>query len=114
MTRDRVYLVHILECIARVERYATVGKSGFFADTQVQDAILRNLHTLAESTIRLSDTLKARHQEVEWRNIAGFRNVVVHDYLGVDLDQVWAVVERDLPGLKSQLAAILGELEGAP
>lgn len=114
MTRDRVYLVHILECIARIERYTSDGKHSFFADTLLQDAVIRNLQILAESTTRLSDALKTRHQEVEWRNIAGFRNVVVHDYLGVDLDQIWEVVERDLPGLKDQVASILQELRERP
>jgi len=77
----------------------------------VQDAIVRNLQTLAESTQRLSDKTKQRKPEVDWRAIAGFRNVVVHDYLGVDLERIWHIIEHDLPGLKTHINALLVESE---
>jgi uncharacterized protein with HEPN domain len=60
----------------------------------VQDAVLRNLQVLAESTQRLSDDFKLQHHEVEWYKIAGLRNILVHDYLGIDIETVWAVVEK--------------------
>ena len=72
----------------------------------IQDAVLRNLQTLAESTQRISDELKALHPEVDWRAIAGFRNVLVHDYLGINLDRVWEIVSVHLPVLASQMEAI--------
>lgn len=100
MKDDRLYLVHIRESIERVEEYTAQGKEAFRADRKGQDAVLRNLHTLTESAMRLSDHVKAACQQVDWRGIAAFRNVVVHDYLGVDLDQIWLIVERDLPPLK--------------
>jgi uncharacterized protein with HEPN domain len=75
-----------------------------------QDAVVRNLHTLAESTQRLSEPLQKRHPEVDWRQLAGFRNVLVHDYLGVDLDRVWLAVEKNLPALKTHVTAMLAEL----
>lgn len=77
---DRLYLIHIKECIDRIDRYSANGRTEFFANTMVQDAVVRNLQTLAESTRRLSDTAKQKKPEVDWRAIAGFRNVVVHDY----------------------------------
>ena len=95
------------ECIERLERYATPGRDAFFADTMIQDAVLRNLHTLSESTLRLSDALKDRYPEVDWASIAAFRNVVVHDYLGTDLARIWDIVERDLPKLKHAIGTIL-------
>jgi len=109
MKDDRLYLIHITECIERIERYTAPGRATFLADTMSQDAVLRNLHTLSESTQRLSDALKARHPDVDWSSIAGFRNVVVHDYLGVDLVQIWDIVERDLPDLKRVIAVMLEE-----
>jgi uncharacterized protein with HEPN domain len=81
----------------------------FMADTRTQDAVLRNLHTLAESSQRISDTLKVTQPDMDWRAIAAFRNVVVHDYLGVDLNQIWDIVQNDLPGLKRAIAAMLQE-----
>jgi uncharacterized protein with HEPN domain len=114
MKDDRLYLVYIRECIERIERYAAEGREAFFADTKTQDAVLRNLHTLCESTQRLSEDLKGMHPEVDWRTIAAFRNVVVHDYLGVDLNEIWGIAEQDIPTLKRAIMAILGELESKP
>ncbi len=111
MKDDRIYLRHILERIERIERYTSEGKDSFLADEKTQDATLRNLQTLAESTQRLSDGLKAQSSEVEWHSIAGFRNVVVHNYLGVDLAQIWSIVEQDLPLLKRTVMDMLDALE---
>jgi uncharacterized protein with HEPN domain len=104
---DRLYLIHIAECIERIERYTAPGHGAFLSDTMIQDAVLRNLHTLSESTQRLSGALKDQHPEVDWTSIAAFRNVVVHDYLGIDLPRIWDIVERDLPTLKRVIDVIL-------
>ena len=114
MRDDQLYLIHICECIERIERYTAEGKNPFFADTKTQDAVVRNLQTLAESTRRLSDALKNSYRDVDWRAIAAFRNVAVHDYLGIDLKQVWDIVEQDLPDLKPKVEAILQELREKP
>ena len=108
MRDDRLYLIHITECIERIERYTAPGRDAFLSDTLIQDAVLRNLHTLSESTQRLSNTMKDQHPEVDWTSIAAFRNVVVHDYLGIDLPRVWDIVERDLPNLKRAISTMLG------
>jgi uncharacterized protein with HEPN domain len=104
---ERLYLIHICECIARIEGYTTEGREAFLADTKTQDAVLRNLQTLAESSQRLSAELKAAHPDVDWRGISGLRNILVHDYLGINLVRVWEIVERDLPILKGQIEVIL-------
>jgi len=109
MKDDRLYLTHIKECIEYIREYTAQGGDVFFRDRKTQDAVLRNLHTLSESVQRLSEPLKAKHPEVDWRTISAFRNVVVHDYLGIDLDQVWDIVQDDLPGLKQSVEAILAE-----
>jgi uncharacterized protein with HEPN domain len=108
---DRLYLIHIKECIERVIMYTEEGKDVFFADTKTQDAVMRNLQILAESTQRLSDSLKEKHPEMDWRNISGFRNVVVHEYLSIDVKRIWDIVEQDLPVLQEQIEAILRELD---
>jgi uncharacterized protein with HEPN domain len=97
---DRKYLLHIAECIRRIEEDIASGRPAFDQSHLIQDAVLRNLQVIAESTKRLSDSFKASAPEINWREIAGFRNFLVHDYLGVDLDIVWKVVEQDLPQLK--------------
>ncbi len=80
------------------------------ASGPVQDAVLRNLEVMAESTRRLSDALRSAQPEIDWRQLAGFCNVLVHDYLGVEPDRVWLAVEQDLPALKHAVCAMLGEL----
>lgn len=112
MKDDRVYLLHIRDCLDRISRYTSQGREAFLSDTLIQDGTIRNLQTLAESSQRLSSMMKQRHQEIDWRNISGFRNVVVHDYLGIDVEQIWDIVERDLPALKRAVDAMLGELGG--
>ena len=77
--------------------------------TLIQDAVLRNLQNMAESTQRLSDTLKAAHPEVPWYQLSGFRNMLVHDYLDIEQERVWLVVERELLDLKRAIAAMLKE-----
>jgi uncharacterized protein with HEPN domain len=111
---DRLYLIHIKECIDKIDTYSANGRGDFFGNTMVQDAIVRNLQTLAESTQRLSDKTKQRKPEVDWRAISGFRNVVVHDYLGVDLERIWHIIEYDLPGLKKDIDALLVESTDFP
>lgn len=107
MRDEQLYVVHILECIDRIERYVVGQSLDQFQESHVtQDAVLRNLQVLAESCKRISDSTKADHQEIDWYKIAGFRNVLVHDYLGVDLERVWLVVQNDLPALKEQIAGL--------
>jgi len=71
------------------------------ASDLIQDAVIRNLQTMAESTTRVSDELQEEHPEVDWLKIRGFRNVLVHDYLGVDLERVWNILENELSKLKN-------------
>ena len=111
MRDDRLYLIHITECIDRIERYTASGLSAFLSDTMIQDAVLRNLHILSESTQRLAEDLKNKHPEVGWASIAAFRNVIVHDYLGVDLPRIWEIVRHDLPDLKRAVDAMLGAID---
>jgi uncharacterized protein with HEPN domain len=100
---DGIYLRHILECIRRVEENTAAGYDAFIASHTLQDAVLRNLQTMAESTQRLSDSVKAAAPSVNWGAISGFRNVLVHNYLGIELDRVWTIVQQDVPALKAAL-----------
>jgi uncharacterized protein with HEPN domain len=101
--RDRVLLAHMRDCIERVREYTAGDRTRFEISRLVQDAVIRNLQTLAESSQRLSDTVKSTEPQVPWRELAGFRNVIVHGYLGIDLGAVWLVVEHDLPPLAAAL-----------
>lgn len=100
---DRVLLAHMRDCIERILEYTADGRRTFNASRMVQDAVLRNLQTLTESSQRLSEPIKAIEPQVLWRELAGFRNMIVHAYLGVDLGAIWLVIEQDLPPLAAAL-----------
>jgi len=108
MKDDAVYLHHILECIGRIEEDTAEGKGRFLASRRLQDAVLRNLQTMAESTQRISEDMQMRYPDIEWQRIAAFRNVLVHDYLGIDIERIWEITQRDVPELKATVRRILG------
>ena len=111
MKGNQLYLTHILECIDWIESYTREGYTAFAESHQIQDAVIRNFEVMGEATKRLSQTVRDAHPEIPWRQVAGFRDVLIHDYFGLDLDEVWGVVQTNLPELKRQIAGILQEIE---
>lgn len=110
MKKDILYLKHILNMIGRIESVTAVGRETFLSSQLHQDAVLRNLHTMTETTQRLSATIKSRYPDVEWGMLSAFRNVLVHDYLGIDLGLVWVVVTQDVSEFKKVVTGMLAEL----
>ncbi len=89
MKEDRAYLKHIQDGIATINRYVSVGYQEFMAHSHWQDATIRQLEIIGEATKRLSPDIRARYPHIPWRRIAGLRDVLVHNYMGVDIDAVW-------------------------
>jgi uncharacterized protein with HEPN domain len=79
-----------------------------------QDAIIRNFEIIGEATKHLSSEIRRLHQEIKWREMAGFRDVLIHNYMGVDLVEVWNIIEYELPQIKSSLELILIDLQLLP
>ena len=111
MAKDNlIYILHMLECIQTINEYV-VDREQFYSTRIVQDAVIRNLQIMSESSQRLSQVVKDSYPAVPWREISGFRNILVHDYLGLDLDVIWSVIEQELPDLESTLTSIKKNLE---
>lgn len=106
MKDDRVYLKHVLRCIARIEEYTATGRESFFSSHLIQDGVIRNLQTLAESSQRLSESIKESYADVDWKGLAGFRNVLVHDYRSSEghqrRDQQRALSDEERRGCREQ------------
>lgn len=99
-----VYIRHIHDCILRIETYVADGRTAFFNDPKTQDAVIRNLEVIGQAVKDLgTDRLSAEQPAIPWAQIAGTRNVLAHQYLGVDLNLVWNIVEQNLPDLKSAI-----------
>ncbi len=107
MMGDYIYLAHIRDAIEKLEAYVSVGHDVFMSTSHWQDAVIRQLEIIGEATKRLSEGLRTTYDEVPWKRIAGLRDVLIHDYMGVDLAAVWKVTQRDVPELKRYVLAIL-------
>jgi len=93
------------DSIRYIEEYTRGGRDTFFGQRMVQDAVLRRLENLGDSSHRLPDVMKARHPDIPWGRIYGFRNIAAHDYERIDLERAWEIVERHLPRLKAAVSA---------
>jgi len=105
---DLVFLRHVLDALDAVLEFSKgLDETGFKEDKLIQAGVIQKLEVMGEATKRLSAKFKVGHPEVAWRRIAGMRDKLIHDYLGVDLDLVWRVVQKDLPELRRKIKAIL-------
>ena len=108
MSKDiTVFIKHMLESIALIEEYvSTISKEDFVKSYQVQDAVMRRLEIIGEATKSIPDSFRKEHPDIPWREIAGMRDILIHNYFGVDLDLTWTTVKDNIPDLKRKLSAI--------
>jgi uncharacterized protein with HEPN domain len=108
MRREELYLRDIFEAADAIGRFISgVARERFLADEQLQSGVLHKLTVIGEAASRLPREFRARHPDVEWGDVVGFRNIVVHEYFAVRWPTVWATASKEVPELKSRVAEIL-------
>ncbi len=112
MNKDMLYLESMRECLERIDEYTEGGETYSLASRLVQDGVIRNLEVLGEATKNLSDDLRSANPEIPWRQIAGMRDVLINDYLRVNLRRVWQTVVCDLPPLRIVINTLLAKGSG--
>jgi len=108
---ERLYVIHMVECAERIAKYTREGRGAFLKDERTQDAVVRNFEIIGEAAKRVSEVTRALAPDIPWKKIAGFRDVLIHQYEGVDLEETWKRVEQDLPQLLNNLKALLTKME---
>tara|TARA_Y100000310_G_C20660628_1_gene804526 strand:- start:1745 stop:2086 length:342 start_codon:yes stop_codon:yes gene_type:complete len=112
MRKDtKIFLLHILESIERIESFTKgVSETKFLSSEIIQDAVVRRLEIIGEAVKNISKSYRDKHKEIEWKKIAGTRDIIVHEYFGVDLKLTFKIIKKDIPELKKNISKFLEEL----
>jgi uncharacterized protein with HEPN domain len=109
---DIVYLNHIIDAISRIEEYVHgLTYDDFIENYLIQDGVIRQIQVIGEATKKISYNTRGKYPDIPWKDIAGMRDKLIHDYFGIDLDAVWDTVEKDIPLLKDEIQTIIKELK---
>lgn len=102
------YLKDILEAIRKIEKYTEqMSYDEFLKDELRQDGVVKNLETIGEAVKRIPDEIKNKKPEIEWKKIAGLRDILIHEYFGINFEIVWDVTKNKLPDLKKETQELL-------
>lgn len=105
---NKIYLDDILQCIQQIEEYINaISYDQFEKDIKSQDAVLRRLEIIGEAVKNLSQELRNSHPSIPWKEIAGMRDILIHEYAGVLLRRVWNTIQEDIPPLKKEIQSII-------
>lgn len=113
MKRDmRLYVQDILESIEAIEEYMqTLTEEKFYKIRQVQDAVLRRLEIIGEAAKKMDEDFKSEYPDIPWKKIGGMRDVLIHEYFGVNLKRVWLITREDLPELKLKISRVWEDIK---
>jgi uncharacterized protein with HEPN domain len=108
---DKERLLDMMEAIEKMEKYSSLGYPAFLSEERNQIWVIHYLQVIGEAANYLSDDLTTKYSDIPWADIVGLRNLLVHQYFGIDLERVWETVEHDIPVLKSRVEEILKEID---
>ncbi|MGI6339254.1 MAG: DUF86 domain-containing protein [Bacteroidales bacterium] len=104
---DLAYIEHILDCIRKIKEFTNgLSLKDFLVNELVQDAVIRNIEIIGEVSKKISSDTKQIYYEIPWKEIAGMRDKLIHDYLGVDVEVVWRTITEDIPTLEKHIKEI--------
>ena len=104
----KVYMEDILAAAEKVIRYTTgLSPENFVQDEKTFDAVIRNLEIIGEAVKNIPDDVRKQFPDIEWKKIAGLRDILIHEYFGIDVEIVWDVITNKLPSLKRDVREIL-------
>ena len=105
---DKIRIKHILDAIDEIESYVENKEmADFFNSSMIRFACIKQLEIIGEACNHISDDIKSNHTHISWEEIISLRNVLVHEYFGVDATLVWQIIENDVPNLKAEMERLL-------
>ena len=107
-----LYLKDILDAVRKIENYTeNLSYEEFLKDELRQDGVVKNLEVIGEAVKNIPDDLRNKKPDVEWKKIAGLRDILTHEYFGINLEIVWDVIWNKIPGLKMNVIDLLSEIK---
>lgn len=107
-----IFLEDIIESAELIKKYAKgYTKKRFSSDEKNKDAVIRRFEVIGEAVKHLPNSFRKKHKEVDWKKISGMRDVLIHEYFGVNIDKVWKTIKKDIPDLENKISKILAELK---
>lgn len=107
-----LYLNDIIQAMNKIDRYSKdLDHDSFVNNDMVVDAVLRNIEIIGEAAAQIPESIKQNYSQIPWKRIIGLRNIVIHEYFGVDLENIWKIVAENIPETKPQIIEMLKELK---
>ena len=107
MREDKLFLKDMLEAIENIRKYAGQGIEIFQNNELIQTWMIHHLQIIGEAARKISEPLKKQYPEIPWNQIIAMRHILVHDYFGVDINEIWFTIEKDIPVLNDKIQFIL-------
>ena len=115
MKSDKIYILHMIDSMDQISEYTDQITSGEFKENRlIQDAVIRNFEVIGEAAKNVSDETREAYPHIPWKNMAGMRDKLIHNYMGVDLDAVWNTIEDIIPSMRDELLEVSNSIDEDP